>query len=323
MSLVKRALFAAHRAAAKLGLHVLPRHYYSPVVDLDALQATRERWARRASMRGVAWDVDAQARRLREMCLPFRDEYAGNDAYRRATAGRFGPGYGPIEAQALHALVRTLRPRRIVEVGSGVSTACLLEAAKRNEGDGAPRAQVTCVEPNPSDALAALEGVALFASPVQEAPRELFDELGAGDLLFIDSSHTAKTASDVYHLVLEVLPGLRAGVVVHLHDIYLPYDYSPLSLKTLWHWNETAFVHAFLIHNARVRTLFCMSLLHHDRPELLAELFPGYAPEPLRDGLVSDEAPPLAYPRRHFPCSLVLEMCGDGTDNSRPGEPRQ
>ena len=312
MSLVKRALFAAHRAVAQLGLHVLPRHYYSPVVDIDALRATRERWARRATMCGVSWDVDAQANRLREICLPFRDEYAGNDIYRRATEGRFGPGYGPIEAQALHALVRTLRPRSIVEVGSGVSTACLVGAAKRNERDGAPRARITCIEPHPSDALAALEGISLVASPVQVAPRELFAGLDAGDLLFVDSSHTAKTGSDVYHLVLEVLPGLRAGVAVHFHDIYLPYDYSPLSLKTLWHWNETAFVHAFLVHNARVRALFCMSLLHSDRPELLAELFPGYAPEPLRHGLVSDEAPPLAYPRRHLPSSLVLEICGDG-----------
>ena len=90
-----------------------------------------------------------------------------------------------------------------------------------------------------------------------------------------------------------------------------------MSLKTLWHWNETAFVHAFLIHNTRVRTLFCMSLLHHDRPELLAELFPGYTPEPLSDGLVADDAPPLAYPRRHFPSSLVLEMRGVEVGDSR------
>ncbi|MDH5567219.1 MAG: class I SAM-dependent methyltransferase [Myxococcales bacterium] len=308
MSLAKRVLFTAHRAAAKLGLHVLPRHYYSPVVDLDTLEATRARWARRSAMRGVAWDVDAQAQRLREICLPHREEYADNEAYRRATQGRFGPGYGPIEAQALHALVRQLRPRRIVEVGSGVSSACLLEAAARNEGDGAPRAQITCIEPHPSQALAALRGVDLVEAPVQAAPSDLFAALGAGDLLFIDSSHVAKTGSDVYYLVLEVLPGLRAGVVVHFHDIYLPYDYSPLSLKTLWHWNETAFLHAFLVHNARVRTLFCMSLLHHERPEILAELFPGYAPEPLSNGLVADAAPPLAYPRRHFPSSLVLEI---------------
>jgi hypothetical protein len=201
-----------------------------------------------------------------------------------------------------------LKPGRIVEVGSGVSTACLQAAAALNARDAGSTARITCIEPQPSEALEALGDVELVSTPVQAVPLTLFEELGEGDLLFIDSSHSAKTGSDVVHLFLEVLPRLRPGVVVHVHDIYLPYDYSPMSLKTLWHWNETAFLHAFLIHNRCVKTLFCLSLLHHDRCEALREVFPGYDPEPMTDGLVTDAVGPLEYPSRHFPCAIYLQI---------------
>lgn len=307
MSLLKRLVFAGHRGAARLRLHVLPRHYYSNVADLHELEATRSTWARRSEMVGVEWDVAAQERALREICLRRRDEYEANETYRSALKGKFGLGYGPVEAQVLHAVVRHFKPRRIIEVGSGVSTACLRAAAGLNAREAGSKARITCIEPYPSDALKALDGVDLVSRPVQTVPPAVFEELGEGDLLFIDSSHSAKTGSDVVHLFLEVLPRLRPGVVVHLHDIYLPYDYSPMSLKTLWHWNETAFLHALLIHNRRLKALFCLSLLHHDRCEVLRELFPGYDPEPMTDGLVTDAVGPMEYPSRHFPCSTYLQ----------------
>lgn len=311
----KRLAFSAHRAAARLGLHVLPRHYYSSVVDPGELETTRSSWAKASTLPGVDWDVEAQARSAREICLPHRDEYAANESYRAATRSGFGPGYGPVEAQALHAVVRHFRPRRIVEVGSGVSTMCLRDAAARNERDGAPPARITCIEPYPSDPLRAQGGIEvpqggieLIPQRVQDVPLARFEALGAGDLLFIDSSHQAKTGSDVVHLFLEVLPRLRAGVVVHVHDIFLPYDYAPFTLETLWHWNETAFLHAYLIHNQRVRVLFCMSLLHHERRGVLEELFPGYDPEPTAQGLLTESAGPMEYPRRHLPTAIFLEV---------------
>ncbi len=307
MGFTKRLAFAAHRAAARLGLHVLPRHYYSSVVDPHELRATRARWAKPSTLPGVDWDLAAQAECLREICAPWREEYEDNRVYREAIAGRFGPGYGAVEAQALHAVVRHFRPQRIVEVGSGVSTACLRAAVDRNTADGAAPARITCIEPFPSAALQTLDGVELIAKPVQEAPLAAFEALGEGDLLFIDSSHQAKVGSDVTHLFLEVLPRLRPGVVVHVHDIYLPYDYAPFTMKTLWHWNETAFLHAWLVHNERVRILFCMSALHHAHPERLRELFPGYDPEPMRDGLMQDDAGALDYPSRDFPAALFLQ----------------
>ena len=309
-SVTKRLVFWLHRLLARLKVHVLPVHYYSPVVDLRQLEATRTQWARRSDMPGIEWNPDHQLEAMREICLRFQPEYRDNRVFAEAVSQHFGPGYGPIEAQALHAVVRHLQPARIIEVGSGVSTACMLAAARMNEERGGRRAAVTCVEPYPSARLRELgaEGrIELMERPVQRVAPEVFEALARGDLLFIDSSHTVKTGSDVNYLLLEVLPRLRSGVLVHMHDIFFPFDYTPLTLRTLWHWNETSLLRAYMIHNARIRTLFCMSLMHHDQPDELRKIFPGYDPEPLKDGLCVD-VEPMGYPRHHFPCSIYLEV---------------
>jgi hypothetical protein len=199
--------------------------------------------------------------------------------------------------------VRHFKPRRVIEVGSGVSTYCLAAALARNEEEGAGRAGVTCVEPYPAPHLRTLRGVELEEQPVQAVPPERFVELGEGDLLFLDSSHTVKTGSDVNYVVLEVLPRLRPGVVVQVHDIYFPYDYQRDVLHTVLHWNETSLYHAFLLHNTRYRILFCLSQLHYDRPDVLEEVFPEYERAPDDRGLDAGSG-------GHFPSSLYLQVVG-------------
>ena len=305
---LQRLIFRLYRALERLGVHVLPVHYYSAQPSTRALEATRAVWARRSSLPGLDADLDRQVETLREICLPWRDETAGNPVYAHAVEHGFGPGYGYVEAQALHAVVRHFRPRRVIEVGSGVSTFCLRHALERNARSTGGGFALTCVEPFPSAPLRAMEGVQLVEQPVQELdPQAFFADLGENDLLFIDSSHTVKPGSDVNFLVLEVLPRLRAGVVVHVHDIYLPYDYSPFVLKTLFHWSETALLRAFLTHNPHARVLFCQSQLHDARPEALREVHPEYRPRPQPKGLVADDVRPFETPDGHFPASLYFQ----------------
>jgi len=306
---LKRLVFALYRALEWLGLHVLPVHYYSAQPSTQELERSRARWARPSELPGIDAPVEAQAEALRRICGPWQGETRGNAVYREAVLGRFGPGYGYIEAQALHAVVRHFRPRRVVEVGSGVSSVCLRHALACNAAEGDAPARLTCVEPFPTEALRAIEGLELVEQPVQELdPGGIFAELGENDLLFIDSSHTVKPGSDVNFLVLEVLPRLRPGVVVHVHDIYLPFDYSPFALKTFFHWSETALLRAFLIHNPKAKVLFCQSQLHRARPDVLAEVHPEYRPARHVDGLVEDAVPPFAQPEGHFPASLYFQI---------------
>ena len=248
-------------------------------------------------MPGVPTDVAQQVKTMREMCAPFADEYRNNLHFKKATLEHFGPGYGYIEAQALHGVIRSLKPKRIVEIGSGVSTYCMLQALALN----ATGYELTCVEPHPSDWLRSAK-VNLIAQPVQSVSPEVFKSLGAGDFLFIDSSHAVKTGGDVNYLILEVLPVLRPGVTVHFHDITLPYDYNPDTLQTFIQPQETALLHAFLIGNRGFEILFCMSQIHHDRPEALKELFADYRPQAMPNGLWIDNT------RGHWPSSLYLRV---------------
>lgn len=300
-ALAKSAIGIAHRLALRAGVVVLPNHYYTPVADVHELRRMKSLWAKPSLMTGVLMDHCKQGHTLKEMVGLYEPEYRGNLVYRQATANGFGPGFGYIEAQCLHGVLRSLKPRRVFEVGSGVSTYCALSALALNEKEGRC-AEMLCVEPNPSSFVRKSKRVRLIQKPVQAVAPEVFSSLGPGDLLFIDSTHAIKPGGDVIYLYLEVIPRLRPGVIIHLHDIYLPYLYQRnlLQLDTLFQWSETSLVLALLTNNARLSVLFCLSLLHYRAPEALAEVFPEYRPQPAEDGLCE------IIGDKHFPSSMYL-----------------
>ena len=302
----KRIFFNLHKLGTRFGIHLLPVCYYSPVPDILELERTKSLWAKKSDLPGISVDLDEQVNNLRTICLPYQKEYAGSPDYQKGVAEYFGPGYGPIEAQALHAVVRHYQPKRIIEVGSGVSTYCMLTAQKMNLEETGQSCSITCIEPYPYDRLRKLTDINLIPQPVQTIPVSVFRELGANDLLFIDSSHTVKPGGDVNYLILEVLPCLRSGVIIHFHDIFLPFDYPRSVLKTFLHfWAETSLLRAFLIFNEKVKIIFCLSQLHYDRGGVLAEVFPGYNPQPDVNGLADEEIPPDG---QHFPASIYIQM---------------
>lgn len=303
--LLKEISFQAFKLASRAGVYLLPVHYYVPLANVHQLEKTQSVWARKSDLPGVASDLDGQAENLRRICMPFQNEYAGNQTYREAVERHFGPGYGYIEAQALHGVMRHYHPRRVIEVGSGVSTYCMLKALELNEQETGQTFNLTCVEPYPSKPLRALGRAKLIQAPVQTVPFENFKELASGDLLFIDSSHVVKPGGDVNYLILDVLPRLAPGVIVHFHDIYLPYDYPRDVLRTYFQWMETSLLRAYLIHNEHVRIVFCLSQLHYDRQEVLKQVFPEYVPTRDENGLeLRDEA---AGKRTHFPASIYIQ----------------
>lgn len=295
----KRNAVLANRMLARAGVLVSPRHYYASAPDLPGLAATRAVWGPPSELPGIAVDLDEQAAWLRKTCAAYLGEYRGDRLY--AGTAHLGPGYGHIEAQALHGILRALRPGHYLEVGSGVSTHLALHALELNRAEGHPGA-VTCVEPHPRPWLTTDPRVSLHRVPVQTVDMAVFTSLRAGDVLFVDSSHVVKPGSDVNFLVLEVFPRLAAGVVVHVHDIYLPYDYQRDLLDTTFHWAETSLVRAYLTHNPRARILACLSHLHYARPAELADVFPDYRPQANHEGLRPTGT------EGHFPASLWFEV---------------
>ncbi len=236
---------------------------------------------------------------------PFQKEYAKNVPFIDATKKHFGPGYGYIEAQALHGFIRATKPAHIVEVGSGVSTHCMLKACELNAQDSGQQTSFTCIEPHPSSYLRSSK-VDLIDKPVESLAPAFIETLDDGDLLFIDSSHAIRIGGDVLYLYSEILPRLKRGVHVHIHDIYFPYTYNSNVLAHFWQWSETALLQAFLAYNNRFSILFCLSYLHYMAPRVLKDVFPEYSPCPQPDGLKPGGA--TAGGGGHYPSSIYLRV---------------
>lgn len=306
---IKRALFRVHKFGTRLGVHILPVHYYSPIPNILELQRTRDVWARKSELPGLSVNLDEQVSTLKSICIPYLGEYAGNKVYREGVARHFGPGYGYIEAQALHAFIRYYKPKRIVEVGSGVSSYCMLRAAEANARETGVCPRIVSIEPHASKSLKNLSSsIELVQRQVQTVPLELFRELEENDLLFIDSSHTVKPGGDVNYLILEVLPRLQRGVVVHFHDISFPYDYRRSTLQTFLHWTETSLLRAFLIFNNKASIIVSLSHLHYERQSNLREVFPEYNPDDDVDGLSPEDLKPFSRSAKHFPSSTYIRI---------------
>lgn len=235
----------------RLGVHVLPKHYYTPISDYRWLAKNLDAWTQPLPMTGIDWDLDCQLEWLTSTLDPYLAEVP--DPSFASVFSTAGPGYGPIESQVLYAFIRSRRPKRVIEIGSGVSTQITLMASRKNLESTQEGTQITCIEPNPSRTLRASREVDLIPSIVQDVPTETFAQLNDGDLLFIDSSHTVKIGSDVNKILLEIVPSLQSGVYVHLHDIYLPYTYAPSVLHHYFGWQETAMLYALLMGNERLR----------------------------------------------------------------------
>ena len=285
--LVRRLALAAFTPLDRVGVHLLPKHYYSPVPDRAWLRAHPGAW--RGPVR-LPWDLDAQLTWLQEVVAG----EVGAESYERFTARGLGLGFGLVEYLVLDGFLRSRRPQRIVEVGGGVTTGVIVEAL--------PEASVTTIEPYPSPALRALERVKLVEEPAQLVPFETFLGLDKGDLLFIDSTHVVKTGSEVLRIYLEILPALAPGIYVHVHDVTLPYLYHRTFGRDWFDWQETSLVLALLTGSERLETLCCLSALHYARQAELRALFPEYRPQrELADGL-SDPTDQHG----HFPSSLWL-----------------
>lgn len=252
-------------------------HFYSPVCDTDELETQRARlWPAEPQVLGVDFD-DASHREILEQVFPrFIGDYdypelsthggdeAADDHYYTQNSQ-----FGWLDSRALFVLLRHWRPARVVEIGSGYSS-LLMADVNRRFLDGA--CAISCVEPYPRPFLVrGVPGIAeLVQSKVQDLAPGWFDRLAPGDVLFIDSSHVAKTGSDVNFLYFEVLPRLKPGVRIHIHDIHLPHEYQPQwVIDENRSWNEQYVLRALLMYSRGFRVVFGCNYAYHRFPELV------------------------------------------------------
>lgn len=274
-----------------------PTHYYSPLPDVRSLKKDRSRWYKEDTSPAIDWNLLGQLEFARSLA-PYASEAAALPSFTQIAEEGYGKGYGEVEAHLLYLILRELKPGRVIEVGSGVSTFFTLAALAENRARDGVASSLTCIEPYPYEKLQTLvreNQVRLEACEVQDISLKAFEELSDNDVLFIDSSHVSKRDSDVDFLILEVLPRLRKNVVVHIHDIPYPMSSIPSDhplFETYLFWNEWALVKAFLSFNAAFRIEMCQSYLHGKEPDAMKALVPLYEPN------------------RHFPASLWLRKTG-------------
>jgi hypothetical protein len=265
-------------AADRLGYDLVRRSPYSPVPSLPTPDSPE--WGPKHSLAGLGMDTGRQLGWMRRQLGPFLSEFSG-PVDPPAAGGFFlrNGYYGGIDAILLHALVRHARPRRIIEVGSGYSTLVLAGACQRNAAEGAP-CELLSIDPEPRFAIPEnLADIArLERRSAAEVPVEIFTGLEAGDILFIDSSHTVKRGSEVNFLVFEVLPRLQSSVFVHFHDIFLPYDYPREWFGRGTYLAEQYLVHAFLLGNPAFDVLFAAHAVFREHADALRAALPFLAP---------------------------------------------
>jgi len=250
------------------GVLPVPLHYYQPVFDPKTIPDSV--WDRRHDLPGLDFREEAQLELLRS----FAEHGDETDwpAERQGDSYYTGSGaFGASSAYLLHAFVRRFKPGRVVEIGAGHSTLIFRGALDMN-GTGS----LTTIDPNPDERVTRLPVDELIAEPVEAVPLERLAGLAARDMLFIDSSHVIRMGGDVQYLYLDVLPRLKPGVLVHIHDIQLPYEY-PRSYPPRYFWTEQYLLQAFLTHNPRWEVLLGGFMLQTDHRDVFTEVFPHTA----------------------------------------------
>lgn len=295
----KRGLRLAFEAGQRFGVDILPHHFYSEIPIIRELRREDD-WKKPYSMAGIRGsEPDRQLHFLSECCsedLVARQKKG--DIYQRVCTMNGEPGFDPVDADFLFCWITSKRPRRIVQIGCGVSTAVMLLAAK----EAAYRPEITCIEPYPTDFLRERHEsgeITLIPKKAEDVGLETMTGIGKDDLLFVDSSHTVKPGGHVSRIILEVLPRLEAGCWVHFHDVWFPYDYHYKILsQSLFFWHESVLLQAFLTNNCKYEIFVSLCMLHHSRCEELPRCLPNYRPAPHDHG--------VRLSAGHFPTSIYL-----------------
>jgi predicted O-methyltransferase YrrM len=232
--------------------YVPPGHFCSPIPSREDIERALRQQSGGAAIQGIELHEKEQlallnrlARYYPEISFPENK----NDQYRYAFNN---PSYSWCDAIILYCMVREFRPARIIEVGSGHTSALLLDT---NELDFNGRIECTFIEPYPELLRSLLKPVDLLSAKIiecklQDVDLALFTSLQARDILFIDSSHVAKAGSDLLTLFFEVLPRLNPGTLVHFHDVFDRFEYPPEWLREGRGWNEQYILRAFLQFNS-------------------------------------------------------------------------
>jgi predicted O-methyltransferase YrrM len=274
---------------SRRGFLPVATHYYQPIFDGRSMDPRI--WTQPQLLYGIDWREADQIALLHQLGAAFGSEcfwpahaHADDDQYFWDNGS-----FGFTSACLLHGMIRLLRPQRVLEIGGGYSTLVSSQALAMNKDRGAEGSLVS-IDPYPRPILKAADrrgACSLVAERVETLDPELFLSLDAGDLLFIDSSHVVRPGNDVAFLYFNILPRLRPGVVVHIHDIHLPYEYPAIYSMAMDRprrfWNEQYILRALLIGNASLEVLLSGYWMAKEHSQAFRMAFAAFDPKAHRE----------------------------------------
>jgi hypothetical protein len=242
-------------------------HYYSPIVSVDDI-----RQREKAIWKGVGFDgikgISLNTDALIGLAAEFSEYYSQlpfdkhkKDNLRYWFENNF---YSYTDGIILYSFIRHFKPKRIIEVGSGYTSALMMDV---NELFFDNKISLNFIEPYPERLRSLMSGgdkriSTVLEKTVQEIDLGFFEQLEKGDILFIDSSHVSKCGSDVNFILFEILPILKSGVLIHFHDVFYPFEYPQDWVLNGWNWNEDYLLRAFLMYNKDFSIRFFSHYLH-------------------------------------------------------------
>jgi predicted O-methyltransferase YrrM len=263
-------------ALLKIGVFPIRNHYYEP--QFDNRNPVRE-FSDDRILPGIDWNARGQIAMLNSFKY---SEEIGHIPREKTDKLQFyfdNSAFGPGDAEIWYQIIRSIKPRRIIEIGSGYSTLMAAAAIRKNQSETAAyKCEHVCIEPYEMPWLEEV-GVATVRKKVEELNPSYFSRLEENDILFIDSSHIIRPQGDVTFEYLELLPSLKKGVIVHVHDIFSPKNYpSRWLIDEVRFWNEQYLLEAFLTHNMKWKIVAALNYLHHNHYETLKSVAPFLTP---------------------------------------------
>lgn len=250
----------------RLGVHVLQNHFYSPIPDTRILGTRKDLWDNESEMAGVDLNIGGQIDYLKNVLPQYRKElnFPQNKTAIPYEYYRNNREFGFLSAAVLHSMIRHFSPGKIIEVGSGYSTMVSARACLMNETHG-KTTKLTSVDPYPNKIIKkGFPGLSeVIPKKAEEVPVDFFLQLENQDILFIDSTHVIRIGGDVTYLYLDILPKLRKGVIIHIHDIFLPRHYpKDWVIQQRRFWTEQYLLQAFLTYNRNYEVMWCGSFIY-------------------------------------------------------------
>ena len=266
----------------RLGITITPNHYYYPIPDVETLPD--ELWYEKSELVGVDLRDETQIKLLNDFYTKYKNEYDQIPVTKTEKPGEFylnNGSYQFVDACIYYCMIRENKPKRIIEIGAGNSTLLAIKGLLKNQEETGHLGDLISIEPYPNALLKnGILGLSkLYEKKLEDIDTQIFGELESNDILFIDSSHVLRIGGDVKRIYLDILPKLNKGVLVHIHDVFMPYEYpKEWVYKYLYFWNEQYVLQSFLTFNNSFEIIWAGNYIKSDYPKKLAEAFTTFDP---------------------------------------------